>query len=101
VSFQSTLPMICPSYGLCVSENVVFPQGSDGAGNLPRDRHCRRAERRRVDPVVDEPPAQVDGAAAVARRRRKLREVTGAHRRGRNGCVLIEELISAIAVEGE
>ena len=50
---------------------------------LLRHGECRLAERRGVDPVVDERRAQSDLSADVARRRGECREIAREHRRGR------------------
>ncbi len=55
-----------------------------GGRQVARNAHGRRAEERRIDPVVHERRAERDVAARVARRRGDLREVAGEHRRRRD-----------------
>src|SRR5688572_11984329 len=54
------------------------------ARQSPGDIEGRRTEERGIDPVVDEPAAQVDLASAGAGGRRHRGEVAGQHLRGRD-----------------
>jgi hypothetical protein len=86
VSCRSTFPIACPSYGSLVRENVVRPQGSEGAGRRLRMATAARLKRDGSIRLFANGARRSDRAAAVARRRGERAEVARSHRLGRNEC---------------